>query len=97
MNFSVIIPCFNAENYLEATVQSCLEQGDIVKQIIIVDDKSSDRSMEVMQNLAAQHCSVQVASSPRKGACAARNEGLRLANQDLIQWLDADDLLGRIK
>ena len=97
VNFSVIIPCFNAENYLEATVQSCLEQGDIVKQIIIVDDKSSDRSMEVMQNLAAQHRSVQVASSPRKGACAARNEGLRLANQDLIQWLDADDLLGQNK
>lgn len=98
MLVSIIIPVFNAERYLNATLASVLNQTYKNWECIIIDDNSSDNSRQIAQNF----CNIypekfHLLTNPRKGACAARNEGLRVAKGEYIQFLDADDLLSETK
>ena len=88
---SIIIPCFNAEAWLDATIRSARAQTWPETEIIVVDDGSSDGSLA----LAHLHegARVTVVSQENRGAAAARNRGLRLARGSFVQFLDADDLL----
>jgi glycosyltransferase involved in cell wall biosynthesis len=88
---SILIPAYNAERWLGATIQSALAQTWPRKEIIVVDDGSRDRTFEVAKRFASS--SVRVVTQPNGGAVAARNHALALAQGDWIQWLDADDLL----
>src|SRR5882724_7245521 len=88
---SMIIPAYNAEEWIAATVQSAIGQSWPRKEIIVVDDGSRDRTAEVARRFASKE--VVVVSTQNQGAAAARNHGLRLCQGDYIQWLDADDLL----
>ncbi|WP_353063308.1 glycosyltransferase [Tunturibacter psychrotolerans] len=88
---SIIIPAYNAEEWIADTVQSALGQTWPHKEIIIVDDGSRDRTAEIARRFASKR--VLVVSKENQGAAAARNHGLRLSQGDYIQWLDADDLL----
>lgn len=92
---SIIIPAYNAERWIAATVQSALAQDWENKEIIIVDDGSTDQTLAVMKLFESRI--VKVISQPNKGASAARNAGLTIAQGDYIQWLDADDLLAHDK
>lgn len=87
---SIIIPCYNAEHYLEQTLQSALAQTYPQCEIIVIDDGSTDRSLEILKRYNAQ---IRWESGFNRGSCAARNQGLRLAHGEYIQFLDADDLL----
>lgn len=87
---SIIIPCYNSARFLRATLQSCLAQTWKNIEIVIVDDGSTDESLEVIKSFDTH---VRWDSGPNRGACAARNRGLELAEGDYIQFLDADDLL----
>ena len=88
---SIIIPCFNAAPWLAETMQSALAQSWPVREIIFVDDGSTDASLAVARPFEAR--GVQVLNQPNRGASAARNRGLTEATGDFIQFLDADDLL----
>lgn len=88
---SIIIPVFNSERYLVETLHSALEQSWPNKEIIIIDDGSSDASLSISK--AFESSSVRVFYQINKGASAARNYGLREAKGEYIQFLDADDLL----
>jgi glycosyltransferase involved in cell wall biosynthesis len=88
---SIIIPCYNAEFWLAETLASALAQTWPVKEIIVINDGSSDSSLAVARQFTAR--GVQVVDQPNQGASAARNHGLRLACGEYIQFLDADDLL----
>lgn len=88
---SIIIPCYNAERWLEATLKSALTQTWPHTEVIVVNDGSRDGSLAVAQSFASR--GVRVVDQPNRGASAARNHGLRLARGDLIQFLDADDLI----
>jgi glycosyltransferase involved in cell wall biosynthesis len=88
---SIIIPCHNAEPWLRATLESALAQTWPDREIIFVDDGSTDASLMIAKGFAFR--GVQVAAQPNAGAAAARNAGLRLARGDYVQFLDADDLL----
>ncbi|MBI2814103.1 MAG: glycosyltransferase family 2 protein [Opitutae bacterium] len=88
---SIIIPCHNAGRWLAETIQSALGQTWPDKEIILVDDGSTDGSLAVARQSEAQ--GVRVVSQPNAGAAAARNAGLARASGDFIQFLDADDLL----
>lgn len=88
---SIIIPCHNAERWLAATVESALAQTWTNREVILVDDGSTDGSLAVAQKFSAR--GVQVVTQANQGAAAARNHGLRLARGDYLQFLDADDLL----
>lgn len=97
MKVSILIPCFNAAQTLESTLRSCICQGeDVVEEIIVVDDHSSDDSKSIFDQIAHDHPSFHWmwATNPSKGACSARNHAFRLSQGAFIQWLDADDILG---
>jgi glycosyltransferase involved in cell wall biosynthesis len=88
---SILIPAYNAEDWIADTIQSALAQTWPCKEIIVVDDGSSDRTGEVARRFASTQ--VVVARTENQGAAAARNYALRLSQGDYIQWLDADDIL----
>lgn len=88
---SVIIPLYNAENFISETINSVLEQSYKNIEIIIVDDGSKDLSYEKVKEY--ENPSINLVQQVNKGASAARNHGLKLAKGDFIQYLDADDIL----
>src|ERR1035438_6700632 len=88
---SILIPAYNAEEWLGDTIRSSVGQTWQRKEIIVVDDGSRDRTAEVARRFASKE--VAVASVKNQGAASARNHALRLCQGDYIQWLDADDLL----
>ena len=88
---SIIVPCFNAAPWLAETLESALAQTWPVKEIIVVDDGSTDASLAVARRFEAR--GVRVLSQVNRGASAARNRGLAEATGDFVQFLDADDLL----
>jgi len=91
---SVIIPCFKAASFLERAVNSVLNQSCAPTQIILIDDASSDGSLDVMRCLQNQHPSanIQIESiSQNSGPGAARNRGWDLASEPWLAFLDADD------
>lgn len=95
MRVSILIPCRNAAKTLRETLDSALAQEGIEKEIIVVDDGSTDGSLELARNYEAR--GVQVIEGPRINASAARNRALQASSGDYIQYLDADDLLGEDK
>ncbi|HXZ30764.1 MAG TPA: glycosyltransferase [Terriglobales bacterium] len=88
---SILIPAYNAEEWIADTIHSAVGQIWPRKEIIVVDDGSRDRTAEVARRFASKE--VVFVSTPNQGAAAARNHALRLSQGDYIQWLDADDLL----
>jgi glycosyltransferase involved in cell wall biosynthesis len=89
---SILIPAYNAEQWIGDTIQSAIAQTWPRKEIIVVDDGSSDRTAEMARRFASKE--VAVVSTQNQGAAAARNHAFSLSQGDYIQWLDADDLLG---
>lgn len=90
---SVCIPCFNAERYLAAAVESVLAQTYAPIEIIVVNDGSTDQSADVLQCFAGH--GVKVIHQANAGQCAAANRAWAEASGDYIKFFDADDLLGR--
>ena len=88
---SILIPAYNAETWIADTIRSAIAQIWPNKEIIIVDDGSTDRTLAVARQFESE--SLRVFSQQNKGAAAARNTAFSLSQGDYIQWLDADDLL----
>src|SRR6185503_6994740 len=88
---SILIPAYNAEEWIADTIESALAQTWPRKEIIVVDDGSSDLTLPTAKQFAAK--SVQVVTQANQGASVARNTAYSLCQGDYIQWLDADDLL----
>jgi glycosyltransferase involved in cell wall biosynthesis len=88
---SILIPVYNAAEWLADTINSALAQSCARKEIIIVDDGSKDESLSVARRFASRN--VKVLSQQNQGAAASRNAAFAQCQGDYIQWLDADDLL----
>jgi glycosyltransferase involved in cell wall biosynthesis len=88
---SILIPAYNAEQWIADTIRSALAQTWPRKEIIIVDDGSRDQTLQVARQFASGDLSV--IPQENQGAAAARNKAFELSQGDYIQWLDADDLL----
>jgi glycosyltransferase involved in cell wall biosynthesis len=92
---SILIPSFNAEKWVAEAIKSAMAQTWQAKEIIIVDDGSTDRTVEIARQFASRH--VCVVTQEHQGANAARNHALSVSQGDYIQWLDADDLMSADK
>ncbi len=87
---SVVIPCFNAEDWIGAAIESVRPQAHGNMEIIAVDDGSTDGTVDVLKRFGS---GVRWVTGPNRGACHARNRGLRLALSEYVVFLDADDYL----
>lgn len=91
---SVVIPCYNVALFVSGAIESALNQTYPIDEVICVDDGSDDGTLSIVQTLAREHPErVTVLSGPNRGACHARNRGLRIASGSYIQFLDADDTI----
>lgn len=93
---SVVVPCFNAQRYIVGALRSVYSQAGVTLEVIVVDDGSTDGSVEtVLQSFPA----VTLLQQPNAGVAAARNAGLRAARGRWVAFLDADDcwLAGKLQ
>src|SRR5438445_7470894 len=88
---SILIPAYNAEEWISYTIRSATAQTWQRKEIIVVDDGSTDRTAEVARRFATKD--VSILSTENQGLCAAVNKAYRVCQGDYIQELDADDIL----
>lgn len=92
---SILIPSFNAERWIKQTLESAISQDYPRIEVIVVDDGSTDRTLEISRKFESRF--VRVFTQPNAGGPAARNTALAHAQGEYIQWLDHDDLLARNK
>lgn len=97
MIVSIIIPCYNYGRYLDECFSNLQSQSYPNWEAIVIDDGSTDQTMEVVRTWQADEPRIQYYYQPNSGVSAARNLGLKKANGELIQFLDADDLLSKNK
>lgn len=88
---SIIIPLYNAEKWIAGTLESALAQSWRKKEIIVVNDGSTDESLKIAKRYESSI--TKVIDEENRGPSAARNRGLKEAQGEFIQYLDADDLL----
>lgn len=89
MTISVVIPAYNAGRFIGDAVESVRRQGSAIREIIIVDDGSTDNTGEVVASLGSD---VRYIHQENAGPSAARNLGIELAGAPFIAFLDADDV-----
>lgn len=92
---SIIIPAYNAANHIAETIQSAINQTWTNKEIIVIDDGSTDETLKIIKSFDNQV--LKVFQQGNKGAAATRNKGLSEAKGEFIQFLDADDILSADK
>ena len=90
---SVIVPAYNAAEYIEDCIGSIFHQNFINMEIIIIEDGSSDGTPAVCDRLAARYDKVRLVHQKNAGAAAARNRGLLMADGEWVMFVDADDML----
>ncbi len=89
---SVIMPCYNAAPYLEEAVTSAMEQTYPQVELILIDDGSTDLSLEIARKLVESHPGrIRLLTQQNQGAYPARNLGIAEARGEFIAFLDADD------
>lgn len=89
---SIIIPVYNAEKFLKETVSSIQNQTYQNWELILVNDGSTDNSLQTAQKLAKTDQRIKVISIKNSGAATARNTGINLAKGNYLCFIDADDL-----
>lgn len=90
---SVIVPVYNTEKYLGACLDSLVRQTQKEIQVIIVDDGSTDNSMQVVRGYQSLFENICVIEQENKGLGAARNTGMRAATGEFLYFLDSDDFI----
>lgn len=88
---SILIPAYNAERWVGDAIQSALDQRWTRKEVIVVDDGSTDATLAAARKF--ESAQVKVVTQDNRGASSARNAALALAQGSYVQWLDADDIL----
>ncbi|WP_080054725.1 glycosyltransferase family 2 protein [Spirosoma aerolatum] len=91
LSVSVVIPVYNAEPYITECIESVLAQTYQPQQIIVINDGSTDQSLDKLMPYA-QHRLIQLQTRENRGVAATLNEAIDLAEGDLIAFLDADDV-----
>ena len=88
---SILIPAFNAENWIADCLRCAVSQTWSRKEIIVVDDGSKDRTLVIAKQFESNF--LKVCTQENQGAAATRNNAFAMCQGDYVQWLDADDLM----
>lgn len=89
---SIIIPVYNAEEYIGKCIHSIIDNNDTSEiEIICVDDGSQDRSGMICDDFSSRYPNIHVIHKENGGVSSARNTGLSVAQGDYIAWIDSDD------
>lgn len=92
--FSILMPVFNAEKYLHKSINSIIQQSFTNYELIIINDCSTDNSLEVCRDFAIQDNRIFIKSTTHNmGVANARNEAISLANGIYLNFVDADDYI----
>jgi glycosyltransferase involved in cell wall biosynthesis len=91
MDISVVIPLFNKEHHIERAIKSVLSQKKQPKEILVIDDGSTDRGVDIATKLSKKYEYIRVFRKENQGPSIARNWGIDKSKGDFIAFLDADD------
>ncbi|TQR12715.1 glycosyltransferase family 2 protein [Psychrobacillus soli] len=95
---SIIMPAYNCEMYIEEAINSVIEQTYQLWELIVIDDESSDKTVEILEKLSIKDERIQFyINEKNQGVSATRNRGISLANGDWIAFLDSDDMWDKTK
>ena len=89
---SVILPVYNSDSFLEESIKSILNQTMINFELIIINDGSTDKSLEICENFKKIDYRILILSNKHKGLTKSLNEGINFASGKYIARQDADDL-----
>lgn len=92
---SIIVPVYNVERYVCSCIESIYNQGldENIFELIIINDGSKDRSMEMIDGILKEHSNITVVNQENQGLSVARNNGIEIAKGKYILMPDSDDLL----
>ena len=95
MDLSIIVPIYNVEKYIRTCIESIYKQGLDEKtfEVILVNNGTQDRSMEVIDDIINQHSNIVVINQENQGLSVARNNGLARASGEYVLFVDSDDYL----
>ncbi|MDO4622105.1 MAG: glycosyltransferase family 2 protein [Eubacteriales bacterium] len=93
MVFSVIVPIYNVEQYLDKCLNSILEQTFADYEVIAIDDGATDGSLEILKKYKERDKRVKIIRQENKGLGGARNSGINSAQGDYLFFLDSDDYI----
>lgn len=95
---SVVVPLYNHADYIEAAIASALAQGEVLHELVVIDDGSTDGSARVMERLARRDTRIRFRSQANQGAAATINAGVRACGAEFVAILNSDDawLPGRL-
>lgn len=93
MKVSIVVPVYNSEKYLEKCLDSIINQTYDDIEVILIDDGSSDRSLQICNSYAKNDERIIVNHQKNSGVSTARNNGIKLANGKYICFVDSDDIV----
>lgn len=91
--FSIIVPAYNAEKYLNKCIDSIINQNFDQCEIVIIDDGSIDNTNKIANQLKNKHSNIKLVTKENGGVASARNQGIKYSRGDYLVFLDADDEL----
>lgn len=92
VKLSIIIPAYNVEEYIGACIDSILSQSYENYEVIVIDDGSSDRTVEIVREYSKKDTRVKLLQQKNSGPLMARNIGIECASGDYILFMDSDDM-----
>jgi glycosyltransferase involved in cell wall biosynthesis len=94
MSVTIIVTCFNEEKFIEQAILSILNQTrlDLIEKIIVVDDGSSDRSVDIIENISILDKRIEFIKQNNSGLAIARNNALRSVATEWVCFMDGDDI-----
>ena len=93
MKISIVVPVYNVEKYLSKCLESLISQTLADIEIICINDGSTDKSLEILENYASKDNRVKIINQENQGVSTARNNGLACANGEYVTFVDSDDWL----
>lgn len=90
---SIIIPIYNSSSYIEKCVNSVLKQTYKNIEIILINDGSTDNSLDIIKNISSKNNNVKYYTQKNSGVAKTRNRGIKYSNGDYVMFIDNDDYI----